>query len=66
LAFVSRRRHPPYPTRLESSVKALAGGVEASTPAQDDPDAPVLTVEGMALFGGIAVGSKADAATAGS
>jgi hypothetical protein len=58
-------RTPPS-WRVESSVKALVGGVEASTPARDDRDAPVLTVEGMALFGGIAVGSKADAATAGS
>lgn len=56
----------PASWRVESSVKALAGGVEATTPARDDRDAPVLTVEGMALLGGIAVGSKADAAAAGS
>ena len=55
----------PPSWRVESSVKALAGGVDAATPAQDDRDAPVLTVEGMALFGGIAVGSEADAAAAG-
>jgi len=47
-------------------VKALAGGVDARTPAQDDPDAPVLTLEGVALLGGVAVGAKADAAAAGS
>jgi hypothetical protein len=56
----------PPSWRVESSVKALAGGVEASTPARDDRDAPVLTIEGMALFGGVVVGSKADAAAAGS
>jgi hypothetical protein len=44
--------------RVESSVKALAGGVDARTPGQDDPDAPVLTLEGIALLGGIAVGTK--------
>jgi hypothetical protein len=52
----------PPSWRVESCVKALFGGVDATTPARDDRDAPVLTVEGMALFGGIAVGSKADAA----
>ena len=46
--------------RLESDVKALAGGVDARTPAQNDSDAPVLTLRGMALFGGIAVGPWAD------
>jgi hypothetical protein len=44
--------------RVESSVKALAGGVDARTPGQDDPNAPVLTLEGIALLGGIAVGTK--------
>jgi hypothetical protein len=56
----------PPSWRVESSVKALAGGVEASTLARDDRDAPVLTIEGMTLFGGVVVGSKADAAAAGS
>ncbi len=56
----------PPSWRVESSVKALAGGVDARTPAQDDPDAPVLTLEGVALLGGVAVGAKADAAAAGS
>ena len=48
----------PSNWRLESELKALAGGVDARTPAQDDPDAPVLTLTGTALFGGIAVGPK--------
>jgi hypothetical protein len=46
--------------RVESQMKAVAGGVDSRTPARDDPDAPVLTLDGMALFGGIAVGAKAD------
>ena len=50
----------PPSWRVESSLKALFGGVDATTPARDDPDAPVLTVAGMALLGGIAVGSKND------
>jgi hypothetical protein len=50
-------RVPPT-WRIESSLKATMGGVDARTPAQDDPDAPVLEVDGMALFGGVAVGSK--------
>src|SRR4029450_4166990 len=54
----------PPTWRIKSSVKALAGGVDARTPAEDDEDAPVLTIEGIALLGGIAVGAKADAAAA--
>jgi hypothetical protein len=49
----------PPSWRVESNVKAIAGGVDARTPAQDDPDAPVLTLDGMALFGGIAVSAEA-------
>jgi hypothetical protein len=45
--------------RVESKLAAIAGGIEAQTPAQDDPVAPVLAVDGLALFGGIAVGTKA-------
>jgi hypothetical protein len=56
-------RTPPS-WRVESGVKAVAGGVDARTPAQDDPDAPVLALDGISLFGGIAVGAKADAAGA--
>jgi hypothetical protein len=43
--------------RIDSSVTALAGGVAAGTPAQGD-DGPVLTVEGRALLGGVAIGAK--------
>ncbi len=52
----------PPTWRLESNVKALMGGVDARTPLQNDPSAPVLTLVGLALFGGIAVGAKAEAA----
>jgi hypothetical protein len=53
----------PPTWRVESNVKPLVGGVDARTPAQDDREAPVLTLEGMAYFGGIAVGAKAEVAT---
>jgi hypothetical protein len=52
-------RTPPG-WRIESGVKALAGGV-ATPEAQTDPDAPVLTLEGMAVFGGVSVRSAAAA-----
>jgi len=44
--------------RIESTAKSVAGGVDVRTPAQGDPTAPVLTLEGMACFGGIAVMAK--------
>jgi len=47
----------PPTWRVESNVKALAGGVDAPTPREDADDEPVLALEGMALFGGIAVGA---------
>jgi hypothetical protein len=43
--------------RIESEMKAFAGGVDTRTSAQDDRDAPVLILTGTALFGGIAVGA---------
>jgi hypothetical protein len=46
----------PPTWRIDSSVKALAGGVDVHAPPQEDGDAPVLTLEGMAVFGGIEVG----------
>jgi hypothetical protein len=48
----------PPTWRVESKTKALMGGIDARTPAQDDPDAPVLTLEGLALFGGIEVSAE--------
>lgn len=49
----------PEGWRVESSVRALAGGVDVRTPAQDDPEAPTLRVDGLAVLGGIAIGGKA-------
>ena len=45
--------------RIESSVKAIAGGVDTRAVDADDPAAPTLTLEGFAVFGGIAIGAKA-------
>jgi hypothetical protein len=49
----------PPDWRVESTAKALAGGVAVSPPRTEKPDAPHLLVDGFALLGGIAVGSKA-------
>lgn len=48
----------PAGWRIESSLHALAGGVDVRSSDPDDPAAPTLTVEGMAVFGGISVGSR--------
>jgi hypothetical protein len=46
--------------RVESDVKAIAGGVDARGLDDAAPDAPTLKLDGMALFGGVAVGAKAE------
>lgn len=43
--------------RVESELNVFAGGVDTRT-SQEDPDAPVLSLTGTALFGGIAVRPK--------
>jgi hypothetical protein len=48
----------PPTWRVESKVNAVLGGVEAPKPPED-PDAPVLSVDGVAVLGGIAVGAGA-------
>jgi hypothetical protein len=53
----------PEGWRVESKVKAIMGGVDTRTIGADDPAAPTLTIEGLALFGGVAVGAKAAAGT---
>ena len=45
----------PEGWKVESSVKAFAGGVAVSVPEPDAADAPVLVLDGIALLGGIAV-----------
>jgi hypothetical protein len=49
----------PSSWRIESTTKVIFGGVDAASPADLSPDAPVLTLEGTALFGGIAVNADA-------
>ena len=54
----------PAGWQVESNVKALFGGVDVKALGATDPTAPTLTLEGMALFGGIAVGAKPEDAPA--
>lgn len=49
----------PRGWRVESTAKALSGGVAIDAPDPDDPAAPTLALDGFALFGGIAVGARA-------
>jgi len=44
--------------RLESNVKTFAGGVEVRAAEAKSPDVATLTLDGFALFGGIAVGAR--------
>lgn len=44
--------------RVESNLRALAGGVAIDAPEPNNPHAPTLLLEGLALAGGIAVGTK--------
>src|SRR5262249_54200654 len=46
--------------RVESEMKAFAGGAAPRAASQDDPAAPVLPLTGTALFGGITVGARTD------
>jgi hypothetical protein len=48
----------PTGWRVESSARAFAGGAALNVPEPDDPDAPTLTIDGFAVFGGIAVGAQ--------
>ena len=50
-------RVPPE-WRIEKDIRAIAGGVDISGSDPDDPEAPVLRLEGRALCGGIAVSRK--------
>ena len=55
----------PPSWRVESNAKALAGGIAVPADAGQDPDAPVLTLTGLVVFGGVEVRSgEADRAVA--
>lgn len=41
--------------RVQSNLGAVLGGVDARAPEPEGADAPTLTLEGFALFGGVAV-----------
>ena len=45
--------------RLVSNLSSFAGGTDVREGAVESPDAPTLTLDGRALFGGIAVGARA-------
>jgi hypothetical protein len=45
--------------RLVSNLSTFAGGADVREGAVESPDAPTLTLDGRALFGGIAVGERA-------
>ena len=44
--------------RIESNVRAVAGGVDVSGTDPEDPEAPLLVLDGYALCGGVAVSRK--------
>lgn len=48
----------PPDCRIESSVRAVIGGVDTRGSESESPDAPTLTLDGFAVFGGIAVGAQ--------
>jgi hypothetical protein len=45
--------------RVESRLHALGGGIGVRPSEPESADTPTLTLEGFALFGGIAVGGRA-------
>ncbi len=49
----------PEGWHVRSSLTALAGGVDIRVPEPEDPEAPTLTLDGSALFGGIAAAARA-------
>lgn len=53
----------PSGWRIVSNVNALGGGVAVNAPEPDDPEAPTLTLDGIAVLGGIAVDAKERAET---
>ena len=55
-----RRHQPAGSSRLagEANIRAIAGGVDVGGKDPEDPDAPLLVVDGFAFCGGVAVGRK--------
>ena len=53
---ISLRVPPEW--RIEKNIRAVAGGFQVSGTEPDDPEAPVLRLEGQALCGGVAVSRK--------
>ena len=56
----------PVGWKVESSAKAIGGGVAVQVPPPDEDDPPTLTLDGFAVFGGIAVGARPIGGDAGS
>jgi hypothetical protein len=48
----------PEGWRVRSSVRAFTGVVDARAPELEAADTPMLTLDGFALFGGVAVTAK--------
>jgi hypothetical protein len=48
----------PEGWRVRSNMRAFAGGVDARAPEPEAVDAPTLTLDGFAVFGGVAVTAK--------
>ena len=48
----------PEGWRVASSMRAVAGGVDVRGAEPAEADAPTLTLDGFALFGGVAVTAK--------
>jgi hypothetical protein len=47
----------PPTWRIESAAESVAGGIDVRR-GPDDPDAPVLALDGLAVFGGVSVGAR--------
>jgi hypothetical protein len=48
----------PEGWRVRSTMRALAGGVDARAPEPEAAEPPTLTLDGFAVFGGVAVTAK--------